>query len=286
MFRSLLYLFVVAALWAGAFARAQDTKGTRDLPPLEHPQVSALLDALRIDNEIELLTAPFWQPAIDAFLAANPAKLDDARSFATATRNRERASYRPLVGFMLDRNLPTSLYPDLSTQIRSLSDCRGRTCAVDQATRARKYQQLKAEGERRFRADLPLLIKQAASPDAIALRELNRKGLWDCLSKSPGHWISKQAEDAHRSRCAPLLANTTVLKLQRTPAGQRLIALETAAYVQLTAMVAMTHDPGISLYLLLPPEKVREAGLQVPAENLSMEQLLARFGSNAGNSSE
>lgn len=278
-------LLFACLLWLDTAAWARTGENDSSLPPLEHPQINTLVDALRVDQEVALVTGQYWDAAIEAFVAANPNKPAEARAFATAARDRERAVYKPLVVFSLDRNLPIGLYPDLAAQRRALSDCSGQSCYSEQNARAQKYHQLQAEGERRFRADLPDLIKRASSPDAISLRDLNRKGVWNCFD-SERRRLSKESENRHREACAPLLADRILLKLQRTKAGQQLIRLETTTYIELGGMIAMAHDAGISLYRLLPPDEVRKAGLQVPPTDLSSEQLIGARSQGSDGSSQ
>ncbi|HEX2763379.1 MAG TPA: hypothetical protein VHM92_05970 [Allosphingosinicella sp.] len=58
-------------------------------PPPQFPQVAEFLDAIAIEREAAHIVDSFWQPAIKAFVAANPDKAAEARAFATARRDAE-----------------------------------------------------------------------------------------------------------------------------------------------------------------------------------------------------
>ena len=247
------------------------------IPPLRFSAVEVFLDAVEIDREAASAIDAFWLPAIEAFVAANPGDATRARSFASQRRAAELAQYRPLVAMLVDRNAVEVLYPSVRRALeallarsnaeyartRSFSAERDREFAVE-ATRIR------GPAEKRLNADLLALAALARTGDGAALRELLRHGYSWC-AVAPDEPVDAGLKEI----CARLDPSPALQRLRQHEGGEKLILLNASAYGQLMAMVSMAHDPGISLHLLLPPEKVRAAGLSVPA-NLSFEELLPR----------
>jgi hypothetical protein len=265
----------------GAPAASED--GYR-LAPLRLGAVETFLDAIAIEGEAALMIDSFWQPAIGALVAANPDKAALARSFGAERRAREFAAYRPLVAMMLDHGVIELLYPDARRRLEALQNRRSadytrtRTVAPERDMAfAREAMRIRSGPAKRVNSNLEAIAELARTPDGIALRELYRRGYFWCARKALGNSLSER----RTAECAQLERSPALGRIRKTRAGEKLVLMHAAAYSNLAAMVAMAHDPGISLHRLLPPKEVTAAGLIVPAD-LSLEELSARDPSPAG----
>lgn len=250
-----------------------------ELPPLQFGAIDDFVGAIGIEEWAAHTIDAFWQPAIEALVAGNRGKAAEARAFAAGRRGAELAIYRPLVAFMLDRRVVEILNPRALRQLETLQAGMQREIARTgeisrerQLVYARRTAQIRAEPARRVNGQLEAMTRLAQTPDGAALRELNRRGLFWCVDPRRG----PRATQAH-PECAGIGTPPVLQRLRNTPSGEALLQASAFAYGQLAGLVAMTHDPGISLHLLLPPEEVRAAGLDVPAD-LSFEELTARSG--------
>ena len=252
-------------------------------PPIRFSAVEVFLDAIEIDREAASAIDPFWLPAIEALVAANPGDAARARSFASERRARELAQYRPLLAMLVDTHVVELLHPSVRRSLaalqvrrnaeyartRSVSDKLNRELAVE-------AMRIVAPAEKRLNGDLLALAALARTADGTALRELVRQGYSWCVRP-----LDEPADPGLKGVCARLEPSPALQRLRRQEGGEKLILLNGAVYGQLMAMAAMAHDPGISLHRLLPPEMVRAAGLSVPAD-LSLEELIALGASSTG----
>ena len=251
------------------------------LPPLEFSAVETLLTAFAFDEEAARLVDSFWQPAIVALVAANPDKAEVARSFGAQQRDAELAMYRPLVARTLDRDAVEVLYPEVRRQLDSLRERISAEYRDGQRPSEDRRRQFGAEAGRirasaaaRTNSDLLALARLAVTPDGIALRDINRRGLYMCIDKKSGRFAPQREPQP----CAELAVSPALLRLQRAPMGERLIYFSASAYVTLAAMVAMSHAAGLSLHRLLPPDAVRAAGLAVPADRSLDKEMESNLG--------
>jgi hypothetical protein len=239
------------------------------LPPLEFSAIETLLTALALDEEAARLVDSFWQPAIAYLVAANPDKAEQAKAFGARQRDAELAIYRPLVARMLDGNALETLHPETRRQLEALRERAGAEYENGRTPSEETQRRLAAEAARtrapaaaRTNSDLLALARLALTPDGIALRDINRRGLYMCIDRRTGRFSARSAPDP----CAALAKSPALQRLRRRPGGESLISLSAAANVGLGAMVAMGHAAGISLHRLLPPDRVRAAGLAVPPD--------------------
>lgn len=248
-----------------------------ELPPLQFRAIDAFIDAIGIEEQAARTIDGFWQPAIEALVAGNRGKAAEARTFAAGRRAAELAVYRPLVAFLLDQRAIEILDPRALRQLETLqAEMRreiARTGAISrerQLIYARRAERIRAEPARRVNGEFEAMTRLARTPDGAALSELNRRGLFWCVDPR----LEPRAAQV-RPECAGMATSPALRRLRTTASGRMLVQASAFAYGQLAGLVAMAHDPGISLHLLLPPEEVRGAGLDVPA-NLSFEELTAR----------
>ena len=247
------------------------------IPPLRFSAVEVFLDAIEIDREAASVIDPFWMPAIQALVAANPDGAARARSFASERRAAELAQYRPLVAMLVDTHAVRLLNPSVRRSLAALEVRRNAAYARTRSVSDKLNRELAAEAmrilapaEKRLNSELLALAALARTGDGAALRELVRQGYSWCVGP-----LDEPADPDLKDVCARLEPSPALQRLRRKEGGEKLILLHAAVHGQLMAMVSMAHDPGISLHLLLPPETVRAAGLSVPAD-LSFEELVAR----------
>ncbi|HYG46344.1 MAG TPA: hypothetical protein VD846_00240 [Allosphingosinicella sp.] len=235
---------------------------------LRFPAATDFVEAIGLEDQAGRIIDSFWRPAASALVAANPVKAEAARRFAAAERARELAVYLPTVALIVDNEAVELLNPELVPQLEALLErgtaehagSRG-VSGTDQLAYAEGHRRITAAAAARANGDLLELARLARTPDGMALRELQRRGFYQCeLLKDRGELPSEiEAE------CAKI-TSPAVARLRASPLGARLIRLSTYANAQLMATVAMSHAPGISLHRLLSPEKVRAAGLAVPPD--------------------
>lgn len=275
--RRLVWPLAGIALTSAAAAVAQSAPShapaAAPAEPLRFPAIEPFLDAIAIDEAAAQMIDSFWQPAIEAFVAANPRRADEARSFAAARRARELAVYRPLVASSLDNQAMEILYPEFSRELGAFQREFGRLyaaqTAIPESVRlgyALRLQRLRAEPDRRFAAELAEATRLARTPDGVALRELNARGLYFCA-------LPRFRRDP--ASCEPFDRSPLLARLRAIPHGDALIRLSAAANGFLLAMVQMGHAAGISLHALLPPDAVGEAGFEIP-QDMSFEELVGR----------
>lgn len=286
----------LALLLFAASPSVQDVKTTSaasrlatTLPSPRYTGSDRFLTAIEIDQQISTMVGSFYGPAIAALVAANPGHPDQARSFGNQLRDRETAVYRPLVRFTLENRAVELLHPEVAQRLRQFQAKVAqsvRAGPMTEAQRTRFYaeqQTITREAESRVNVDFDALSKIAGTSDGRAVRALARQGLPQCLDYGAPRkkvvYASKEGQARHDAACAGLLANSAIKRLQASAAGQQYINVSTATYVMLAGMVAMKHDAGLSLHLLLPPKRISEAGLAVPA-NASIEELTKRYGTS------
>lgn len=250
------------------------------VPPLRFAAVGALVDALGLDATHQ--TDPFWRGAIAALVAANPGRADAARTFAEAERAAEFAGYRPLVASRVDDSVVELLEPEVERQLVALEGKRSaesvRTPALSeerQGAYAAEWIRIMSAPAARVDARLRALAGLALTPDGLALRELNRKGLFHCLQMP--RLVAMSSDAAY---CATLEKAPPLRRLRKTADGDALIRLSTLANVSLVALIQMGRDEGVSLYRLLAPETIRAAGFEVPP-NLSWDELRNSYATKA-----
>jgi hypothetical protein len=258
---------------------SQAGEGRYELPPRQFAAVDIFVDAIAIEDEAAQLIDSYWQPAIDALIAANPGKAELARSFGSQQRMAELSMFRPLVATILDDQAIELLNPDVRRRLgalfarRSAEMSRNRAFSdAEELKFAREATRIRSGPASRVNAEFGALAALARSPDGIALRDLYRRGLSWCVAMELGF---PRLDHGH-PECAQLKDSPSLARLRKSPLGEKLIRVNGVAYVNLVAMVQMAHDPGISLHLLLPAEKVEAAGLAVPAD-LSLEELVSRY---------
>lgn len=280
---ALLALLLIAPS-AAAEPAPSPSEVANGVDPLSPPRLSAMdgfLDAIAIDREIVLAVDSFWQPAIEALVAANPGKIEAARTFAAARRAQEIAVYRPIVARELDSNLVELFYPEVRKPLLALADRiakHARTLsdpAEAYPAYAQEARRILAGPEKQTDTDLVSIAALARTPEGAALRDLLRQGYFWCAK------LKGRIEPGMEADCARLGGSPALLRLKKANGGEKLIVANAAAYAQLMAWVAMAHGAGISLHRLLPTEELAAAGLKVP-EDLSFEQLLARHRPSAG----
>jgi hypothetical protein len=245
-------------------------------PTLRFSAVQNFIDAIGIEEEAARIVDMFWQPAIEALVASNPDRAAQARAFAAEQRRAELSLYPPLVALMIDNRAVELLNPDVARQQTALEEEMNREYArggrlppAREQAFALRAMQLRSEPSARANAELEAVARQARTPDGIALRALNRSGLFWCVGPAAA---ARSAEA--RPECARIAQSPVLRRLRTDRFGEKLILMSASANGQLVAMVQMGHDPGISLHLLLPPERVRAAGLNVPPD-ISLDELTA-----------
>ena len=107
-----------------------------------------------------------------------------------------------------------------------------------------------------------------------ALRELFRNGYVWCVGQLAG-------KGGHLADCDRLGRSPALQRLRTEPLGESLILISGAAYAEMAGMIQLGHAAGISLHSLLPPEKVRAAGLNVPADR-SLDELMGAVAPGPG----
>ena len=280
--RRLVWTLAGIALTPSAVALAQPPRPHAPAPapvePLRFPAIEPFLDAIAIDEAAAQMIDTFWQPAIEAFVVANPRRADEARSFAAARRAQELALYRPLVASLLDNQAMEMLYPEFGRELgafqREFARLHAAQADIPESVRrdyALRLQRLRSGPDRRFAAELAEAARLARTPDGIALRELNARGLYFCALPR----FRRDPENCEPFDRSPLLA-----RLRAMPHGDALIRLSALANGFLLGMVQMGHAAGITLHALLPPDAVREAGFELPQDK-SFEELVGR-GAAAG----
>ncbi|HEY5721485.1 MAG TPA: hypothetical protein VIT45_04100 [Allosphingosinicella sp.] len=255
------------------------------LPPLQFSAIQTFADAIAAENEAARIIDSFCQPAIAALVASNPDKAEIALSFAARERAAELALYEPLLAFSLDRHAVDLLAPDLRRRADTRIEAMKRE--IDSGTLSQERRQALSAEFSRMRSDEAAFVNKevlgmarlALTPDGLALRELNRKGLYRCFDSPNG-----PSSFEERAECAEIEKSPALKRLRKARFGEQLIRFSTEAHVQLISMVAMGHAAGISLHTLLPPEKVSAAGLKVPAD-LSLEELASRHRQRPGEAS-
>lgn len=260
----------VAALFMLAMAGPAVAAAPYALPPLDFPQVVGFLDAIDIDGAIAAQVDAIWQPAIDAVIAANPGQRAAARTFADGYQVRERAAYRPVIAFELDRAVTRLLEPALQRRLDGQMAADFRRWQAGGGTEAQREQLAKIVVARRAAAVGPVRAKLdratllARSPDGVALRTLVGGNFYRCLPDFPGS--GQPAADARlRAYCTLLLAAPPLVRLRATPAGSDLVLLAVAAQVTMLGTVAMAHDAGRSARQMIPADAFAAAHLAVPS---------------------
>lgn len=258
---------IVAAMVAATPAACWAQSKNYPLPPLQFAGVEAFLDAVDVDRSIGEVVDGIWQPATAALVSANPARADAARRFAQARRDSERAAYRPLIAFQLDRATIQILNPTARRALAAILDgvmAKSVTPAAGEARRTALAARADAVKKAAFaptNATLVAITRLARTPDGMALQALNRRGLYSCLPRSDGRGTTVKTL---RPECAALLATPALARLRRQPLGSALIDYSSAVQVIALGTIAMAHDAGLSFQQLLSSDAVAAAGLTMP----------------------
>lgn len=271
-----------AAAQAAATSAPAAASPSDILPPIRFPGVDVFLDAIGIDEAAVALVDSFRQPAAEALVAANPDKAGAARAVADRERAAEIAMYRPLVAFTFDSRAVELLNPQVEQRLAALqarqSAGYGRTRSIS-PERLRHYQseaaRIAARPAARANAQVLELARLARTPDGVALRELQKTGLFYCLLEARNHGTEQE-----QAECAGVKNAPPLQRLRKVPMGADLIRLSSLAHLGLNGMMQMGHAAGMSLHRLLPPEKVRAAGLAVPPDQ-SLQDLMKTHATKA-----
>lgn len=262
-------------LWVLALVSSPACAAGPDLPPLRFSQVEAFLGAIAIDAEIAVAVESFWKPAIDAIVAANPQKATEARTFAEARRAREIPIYRPLVAFHLDNAAPLifdrRLRDGMEAVLETQQSLARNHVALDDPRRqalAARLAALRREAVKPTNKGLDRSVVLAGSPDGVALRGLNRAGLYYCLPDLQPDYMrdarNKAAADRRDAACAPLLRDPLLSRLEKTAGGHAFVVLSARAHLAMLGDMALGHAAGTGPRQLIRTEDYAAAGLVAP----------------------